>query len=172
MLRLRFELASAWVLWEWGLECRRFAHTATTIIIRTLARPMDITGRIILLEACLSVRVPGFTTDTTDAVTMAGATMAVITAKVTEAMAAAIMDVAGTKDTKVMAAGATTVVVIKAAGITATAATTEAGIRVVETAVITAAAEAATAVVEIAFMEEAVNPMAADTVAVGAGKSK
>jgi hypothetical protein len=128
---------------------------------------MDITGLIISWEACLSVRVLGFTADTmaadtTDAVIMAGATMAVITAEVTEAMAAVIMDVAGMKDTK--AAGATTVVVIKAAEITATAATREAGIRVVETA--------ATAVVEIAFMEEAVNHMAADTVAVGTGKSK
>jgi hypothetical protein len=156
------------------LERRRFAHTATTIIIRTLARLMVFTGRIILREACLSVQVPGFTADTMaadtmDAVIMAGA-MAVITAEVTEAMAAVIMDVAGTKDTKVMAAGATTVVVIKAAEITATAATTEAGIRAVEMAVIAVAA--ATAVVEIAFMGVEANPMAADTVAVGTAKSK
>src|ERR1700737_2035260 len=102
---------------------------ATTIIIRTLARLMDITGRITLWEACLSVRVPGFTADTmaadiTDAVIMVGATMAMITDEVTEAMTAVIMDAAGTKDTKVMVAGATTVVVIKAVEITATAATT------------------------------------------------
>jgi hypothetical protein len=157
------------------LERRRFAHTATTIIIRTLARLMDIMGRIISWEACLSVRVPGFTADTmaadtTDAVIMTGATMVVITAEVTEAMAAVIMDVAGTKDTKVMVAGATTVVVIKAAEITATTATMEAGTRVVETAVITAAA--AIAVVEIAFMGVEANPMAADTVVVDTGKSK
>ena len=105
------------------------------------------------------MQVPGFTADTmaadiTDAVIMVGATMAMITDEVTEAMTAVIMDAAGTKDTKVMVAGATTV----------------AGIKVVETAGITA--EAATAVVEIAFMEAAVNPMAADTVAVGTGKSK
>jgi hypothetical protein len=156
------------------LERRRFAHTATTIIIRTLAPLMDIMGRIILREACLSVQVPGFTADTmaadtTDAVIMVGATTAVITAGVTEAMTAVIMDAAGSKDTKVLAAGATTVAVIKAEEITATAATTVAGIRVVETAVIKAAE--ATAVVEIAFMGVEANPMAADTV-VDTGKPK
>src|SRR6266567_4988347 len=67
--------------WDTRLGRLRFARMATMTIIRTLAPPMDFTGRATLSAACSSAQAPGITAimdrDITGVLTMAVGTTAV-----------------------------------------------------------------------------------------------
>ena len=104
--------------WAWDLARDtwldlRFALMATMTTIRTLAPPMDFTGRAILSAACSSAQAPGITAmmdrDITGILTMvtAGATTAMATAGAMVTGEATAADITGTDS---MAVEATTVV--------------------------------------------------------------
>jgi hypothetical protein len=93
----------------------RFARMATMTIIRTLAPPMDFTGRATLSAACSSAQAPGITAimdgDITGVLTMAVGTTAVgTTAGAAGAMAIGVATEAGTTAMDSPAGEASTVV--------------------------------------------------------------